>query len=425
MDMGDALKILTETVPRDIGEKDPCNYRRIEELFNEIEPGCGLFNRRGNGEIGFAHLSFQEFLAAKYMVYMEMDCEKYLEDRWWEEALLLYTGLVSLDRKKKSNEIVELFLAKNHFLLAGKALYDFQPAGRDETVVLRTCDRLREVIETDAGLEERFQAGLLLGGLGDSRIVAVPGSIEPVMVEVPAGDFTRGSKKEKEEKPVRRIYLDKYMIGKYPVTNAEFKAFILDGGYDNKGYWTPEGWQWRQENNISEPGSWHDRKWNGPNFPVVEVSWYEAAAYAAWLSKKTGNRYCLPTEAQWEKAGRGSRGAGFQYPWGDQFDKNKCNSRESGLNRTSPVGIFPGGKSPYGCMDMAGNVWEWCSDWYGGDYYEKSPKENPPGPAFGSFRVLRGGGWFYDAPSCRAAYRRRNHPASRDGDVGFRLLRLL
>ncbi|HLP61034.1 MAG TPA: SUMF1/EgtB/PvdO family nonheme iron enzyme, partial [Candidatus Deferrimicrobium sp.] len=276
MDMGDALKILTETVPRESGEKDPCNYRRIEELFNDIEPGCGLFNRSGNGEIGFAHLSFQEFLAAKYMVYMEMDCDQYLENKWWEEALLLYTGLVSLDRKKKSNEIVDLFLAQNHFLLAGKALYDFQPAGRDETVVLRVCDRLREVIESDAGLEERFQAGLLLGGLGDSRIFAGPGSIEPVMEEVPAGDFTRGSKKAKEEQPVRKIYLDKFMMGKYPVTNGEFKSFILDGGYNNKDYWTAEGWQWRQEKNISEPGFWHDRKWNGPNFPVVRVSWYEA-----------------------------------------------------------------------------------------------------------------------------------------------------
>ena len=151
------------------------------------------------------------------------------------------------------------------------------------------------------------------------------------------------------------------------------------------------------------------------------VSWYEAAAYANWLSKKTGKIYCLPTEAQWEKAARGT--GGREYPWGNEFDKNLCNSEECGLNRTSPVGIFTKGESPYGCMDMAGNVLEWCSDWFEEDYYKKSPKKNPRGPGNGSLRVLRGGCWFFDARDCRTAFRGGFLPADRDYDVGFRLLR--
>jgi formylglycine-generating enzyme required for sulfatase activity len=214
------------------------------------------------------------------------------------------------------------------------------------------------------------------------------------------------------------------MIGKYPVTNEEFKVFMSDAGYKKQEFWTPEGWEWLKKENVTEPGYWHDRKWNGPNFPVVGVSWYEASAYAKWLSQTTGAEYAMPSEAQWEKAARG--GKGLIYPWGNDFDKNKCNSSESGLGRTSPVGIFPGDNSPYGCMDMAGNVWEWCADWYGEDYYKKSPAKNPKGPSNGSHRVIRGGSWVFNHWYCRGASRFFwNHPASRDNDLGFRLARAL
>jgi formylglycine-generating enzyme required for sulfatase activity len=206
------------------------------------------------------------------------------------------------------------------------------------------------------------------------------------MIEIPAGEFIRGSNEHDGEKPVGKIYLDAFEIGKYPVTNREFKAFVDDKGCDNQELWTPGGWQWRKEGNISEPGYWHDRKWNGPNFPVVGVSWYEASAYVEWQA-------------------------------------DRCNSRECGLDRTSPVGIFPAGASPGGCLDMAGNVWEWCADWYADDYYKKSPDRNPGGPADGSGRVVRGGGWVYSRRNCRPAYRDCLLPANRFDDCGFRLAR--
>ncbi|MCP5104797.1 MAG: formylglycine-generating enzyme family protein, partial [bacterium] len=128
-------------------------------------------------------------------------------------------------------------------------------------------------------------------------------------------------------------------------------------------------------------------------------------------------------EAQWEKAARGTDG--LTYPWGNDFGKNLCNSRELGLGRTSPVGIFPGGESPYGCVDMAGNVWEWCADWFDGKYYKISPATNPQGPSSGSFCVIRGGGWGYVAHNCRAALRNGYHPGLRWDVFGFRLVRFL
>jgi formylglycine-generating enzyme required for sulfatase activity len=211
------------------------------------------------------------------------------------------------------------------------------------------------------------------------------------------------------------------MMGKYPVTNEEFKVFVDDGGYGNKEYWTTEGWKWKEKEKISVPRFWYDGKWNRPNFPVVGVSWYEAAAYADWLSKKTGKEYRLPTEAEWEKAARGTDGR--EYPWGNDFNEKLCNSSECKLDRTSPVGIFTKGESLYGCLEMAGNVLEWCTDWFDGGYYKNSPKKNPRGPKDGSLRVRRGGCWFAGASHCRAAYRSDFHPAARVNVVGFRLLR--
>ena len=212
------------------------------------------------------------------------------------------------------------------------------------------------------------------------------------------------------------------MISTYPVTNEEFKEFVDDRGYDRAEFWTREGWQWRVKKEISKPLLWHDRKWNGPNFPVVGISWFEAEAYANWLSEQTGNRYRLPTEAEWEKAARGTNG--LTYPWGDEFDKKLCNSLESGLHRTSPVGIYPGGKSPYDCFDMAGNVWEWCFDWYDDTYYANSPGRNPKGPSGGAYRVIRGGGW-NGSGGCRSANRRIGFPHVRGYGFGFRLLQEL
>jgi len=216
-----------------------------------------------------------------------------------------------------------------------------------------------------------------------------------VMVLVPAGEFLMGSTdKDKDaqanEKPQHTVYLDEFYISRYPVTNAEYKKFKTD--------WTiPNGKE---------------------NHPVVNVNWNDAAAYCEWA----GGR--LPTEVEWEKAASWDDAQKIKrmYPWGDTFDKNKCNSIEAGIGDTTPVGKYsPHGDSSCGAGDMAGNVWEWCADWFDENYYKGSPRENPRGPASGTYRVLRGGAWFNNLVDARCACRVRLNPVSRSNSLGFRV----
>jgi formylglycine-generating enzyme required for sulfatase activity/energy-coupling factor transporter ATP-binding protein EcfA2 len=428
-DVGDGLDVLKQISVQKEEEQAHVYQRRITRMFNETEPNCVLLNRLSGGEIEFTHLTFQEFMAAKHLIYMDIDYTAFIESEWWEETILLYTGIKNLTTKEESNQVVKQILntrqkeeksQRRLWLLGSRTLRDFQPIKRNDEMVALAREKLYNIIESDASLEERFEAGELVGALGDLRIR------KDTMVPVKAGTFMRGSKEDDagaDEKPQREVYLDEFMIGTYPVTNEEFKEFVDDGGYDKEEFWTKEGWRWREENEIFEPAYWHDRKWNGPNFPVVGISWFEAEAYANWLSERTGYRFSLPTEAEWEKAARGTDG--LKYPWGEHFDKNLCNLYESELHRTSPVGIYPRGKSPYGCFDMAGNVWERCSDWYDGKYYANSPDRNPEGPSVGAVRVVRGGGWSFNAGFCRSAFRNHFDPRFRGNILGFRLLQEL
>jgi formylglycine-generating enzyme required for sulfatase activity len=240
---------------------------------------------------------------------------------------------------------------------------------------------------------------------------------EPEMVRIPAGKFLMGTLEEDlwaiakkysikrkyiaREIPRHRVFVQEFEIGKYPVTNFQYRAFVQDTGREPPGHWKgdkyPEGLQ---------------------DHPVVSVSWYDAEDYCKWLSEKTGKSYRLPTEAEWEKAARGTYSR--EFPWGDEWDVNKCNTRESGTGTTTPVDQYsPDGDSPYGVTDMAGNVWEWCTDWL--DAY----KDNPfPDEDYGeTYKVLRGGSWDHGQVGTRCAYRNWFEPRNRVEDVGFRCVR--
>ena len=224
------------------------------------------------------------------------------------------------------------------------------------------------------------------------RVEVPPHEAPFEMVKVAKGLFLYG------EGRIRKTIDQAYWIDKYPVTNEKYRAFIVADGYGNRAYWSEDGWKWKTENNIAGPGYWNDPTWNHADHPVVGVSYYEAEAYAKWVGKR------LPTEWEWEKAARGEDGR--EYPWGNGFDKGKCNSGETGVKHTTPVTQYPSGVSPYGCYDMAGNVWEWCADWYD----EK-----------GGRRVLRGGSWNMTAGGLRVSYRDGYGADFRKKSIGFRL----
>ncbi|MEO0166889.1 MAG: formylglycine-generating enzyme family protein [candidate division WOR-3 bacterium] len=237
-----------------------------------------------------------------------------------------------------------------------------------------------------------------------------------ILIKIPAGTFTMGSNDgDDDEKPVHTVYLDEYYIGKYEVTNAQYKKFC-----DATGRSYPPDPDFTAMPNYFT---------NFPDYPVVNVSWEDAKAFCDWAGLR------LPTEAEWEKAARGTDGR--KYPWGNEKPGSggfaRCNyadkktdypwrdkSVNDGYQFTSPVGTYERGVSPYGCYDMAGNVWEWCSDWYDENYYGRSAINNPQGPSSGEFRVVRGGAWCYGARDMRCANRNSYLPAWSYCDIGFR-----
>ncbi len=250
----------------------------------------------------------------------------------------------------------------------------------------------------------------------------------PELVKVPAGPFLMGSSSadtqaRDNEQPQHTLTLPDYWIGKTEVTNAQFRPFVEGDGYTNRAYWTMAGWQWRQAENITQPSYWNDAKWNGPDYPVVGVSWFEAVAYCRWLSKQTGIAFRLPSEAEWEKAARGTDG--LIWPWGNTWDASLSNSSESGLQKTTPVGSYPDGASPYGALDMAGNVHEWCATQWGKTYPYQLEDEWQViylEDDVDDIRVIRGDSLRNDNTSVRGASHSFNDPRLRNYDGGLRVV---
>ena len=240
---------------------------------------------------------------------------------------------------------------------------------------------------------------------------------EPEMVLIPAGEFLMGSDPKKDgaaqdwEQPQHRLLLPDYYMAKTPVTNAQYTAFVEAADHE-----PPRHWDARKPPQGKE------------DHPVVWVSWYDAVAYCKWLAEVTDQPYRLPSEAEWEKAARGADGR--IYPWGNEWDAGRCNTREGGKNDTTPVGAYPQGASLYSLLDMAGNVFEWARSLWGPDslkpkfkypYNDADGRENPEAGLV-THRVMRGGSWSSYRSHTRCAYRFRNFPSVRWDGFGFRLV---
>jgi formylglycine-generating enzyme required for sulfatase activity len=312
---------------------------------------------------------------------------------------------------------------------------------------------------------------------------------EGYLVPIPAGVFKMGTSDDEaqrlaeqestpydDEKPQHPVDLPAYALARYPVTNADYKRFKESADYANPLYWPGEAGLWlkgeldtepyvlmwpkdnqddlrnwlknRPVEKRRQPYYWDDPQWNAANLPVVGVTWYEAQAYCLWLTAKlqhaklidSTQSVTLPTEAQWEKAARIPQtsevahtaktsevlSAGL-WPWGDVWDKEKCNSDESKFSATTPVGMYPNGVNALGIHDLIGNVWEWTTTVWGTNLNEPEFKypyladDGREDPNAHALRVLRGGSWFSNRRLCRAAYRDWYVPVGFDGNVGFRV----
>jgi formylglycine-generating enzyme required for sulfatase activity len=269
-----------------------------------------------------------------------------------------------------------------------------------------------------------------------------------VMVYVPAGEFEMGSDDQdvdqalqlcneyrddcqrgwfENEQPLHAVALNAFWIDRTEVTNAQFATFLNERGNQEEG-----GATWLRLKGLDclvEQVDGEFRSKSGyADHPVIEVTWYGAAAYCEWAGAR------LPTEAEWEYAARGPENRLF--PWGNDFDGTKVNycdanceqdwadeAVDDGYGLTAPVGSFPTGASWCGALGLAGNVWEWVADWYDGNYYERSPIQNPLGPEVGDMKVLRGGSWYNVPDIMRGALRGSNLPDTRIGRDGFRCAR--
>ncbi|CAI2716890.1 formylglycine-generating enzyme family protein [Nitrospina watsonii] len=229
------------------------------------------------------------------------------------------------------------------------------------------------------------------------------------MAVIPAGPFTMGLNIDNEygwgdtdEQPVHTVYLDAYAIDFYEVTAQQFAEF-LNAAPEKASRFI----ELRDAVTVEKVGGRFRARPGLERHPVNRVSWYGADAYCRWVGKR------LPTEAEWEKAARGTDGRLF--PWGNAFpDNDRVTFRRSfatlGFGVMEPVDGLLAGRSPYGLHHMAGNVWEWVGDWYAPAYYEMSPPRNPTGPERGESRVLRGGNWYFKAYYLRTTYRFNEHP---------------
>lgn len=423
-----------------------------QQVIEVVKLRAGLLLERAPAVYSFPHRTFQEYLAGADLAnqpdFARQATQLVAHSALWREVILLAVGrlvYLSGDTAKPLALVAELCpatvsetdMAWRQVWLAGDVLLEIgrnrvQDSKQGRDLSDRVSQRIVQLLR-GARLSpvERAAAGDTLARLGDPRFRAEAWCLpdEPLLgfIEIPAGPFLMGSEEKLDpqafdnESPQHQVNLSLHYIARYAVTVAQFRAFVEQSGY------TPQ-----DEDSVRGP----------TNHPVAFITWHEALKYCEWLTarlrqwdgtpeplagllKEQGWRVTLPSEAEWEKAARGTDGR--IYPWGNEFDAGKANVAETGIGRPSAVGCFPRGASPYGCLDMAGNVWEWTRSLWGKEPAFSYPYDPLDGREQRDAsdeirRVLRGGSYWNTRGSARCAYRARDLPHYRDGHIGFRLV---
>lgn len=447
-----------------------------------VEDRAGLLVANGDASdrpasYSFAHRTFQEYLAGCHLLNRREDqivnglAVLATEGEYWSLAVRL-AGEEIMYKRTDVHRLVDLAAALcpwevktatgNRLVLWSSQLAEIIPEERIREIPgndlkesgTEFLDRLRGLMARHLGdflpATERAEMGRVLARLGDPRTEITTVHAMPFCF-VPKGPFMMGDKARQIDVPYN------YWIAQYPVTQAQFAAFVQDRGYQREGFWTKEGWERRIAEDWKDPSDYGD-SFMLPNHPVVGVSLYEASAFCAWMNDRLGStlpngwRFALPNDPEWEKAARGgleipsvalitaaqvvphtipgmrltpNPAPARPYAWEDNHaDPDRMNFRDTEIAATSAAGCFPGGVSPNGVQEMNGNVWEWSRSLWDLDYELIPPPEWPVEEvrlAASRRRVWRGGSFGSLDRLCRCANRNFNYPDSRDGRLGFRL----
>jgi formylglycine-generating enzyme required for sulfatase activity len=423
---GDMLRQL-EALCAGRGHADPAGAAEI--FLADVRQSSSLLLSRGEHQYGFIHLTFQEYLAAVALAWQARQdraalvatLARHVGEAPWHEVVLLTVGHLGIvdQWEQGASEVVEGVLDRSPgppgeaVVWMGQAVADAGPGAVTASCRQKVVGALLATMRATGVVDpaRRAAAGRALAAVGDPRpeVTTVAGM---ELCTVAAGRFRMGSEEDDEEgfsdeRPAHDCELPyEYRIGRYPVTVAQYREYVQATGVK------PE-----------DPDSLR----GAANAPVVRVSWFEALGFCRWLEGHwreagrlpAGWRVRLPSEAEWEKAARGSDGR--RYPWGHDFDQDRANVHENEVGEVSAVGCFPGGASPCGCEEMSGNVWEWTRSGNKGYPYVATDGREDLESSSQFLRVLRGGSCFTNSGYARCAFRSRDVPVSRNSLVGFRV----
>ncbi len=360
------------------------NPRNLKRFINDINLRYNLLQKKGL-KIELKHLIIWEIISDNFPYLKDVIIKNKATETFNRLKVIMSiyrdTNIEEKDKEKKLEPLRKDIDDKLHDFFIDPVKAKLIESFDCDDEQIEQLETLKDIF--DSSEPEILKDDLYKNEIGD-------------MVKIPKGKLL--FKHDQKE-----ISIALYEIGIFPVTNQEYAKFIKEG-YKEEKYWRKYGgWEWKLEYNIENPRYWDHPVFNGPIKPVVGVSFYEAGAYCEWLSGKTGLNYRLPNEKEWEKAARGTDGR--RYPWGNDFDKNKCNTIESGRKKTNDVNLFTNGRSPFGCYDMEGNVWEWTST------------------IINDFHVMRGGSWRVNLNTTLTTRNNKSIPEDQDNVNGFRISR--